>query len=76
MRIALKERRPKHRFLGFYKRTIEGVGCYIYRCICGYTEAVPVAGGPGTPLDHRFKHRSDARNVAIHAHLERGHQVN
>ena len=66
----------KHKFLGYYRQQIQGIACYIYRCVCGYTEAVPVAGGPSYPLDSRFKPRPDGRNVAVHAHLERGHQVN
>ena len=65
-----------HRFLGFYQREIEGTACYIYRCICGHIEAAPVAGGPSCALDSRFNPRPDARSIAAHAHLDRGHEVN
>jgi hypothetical protein len=65
-----------HRFLGFYRREIDGRSFYIYRCVCGYIEAAPVTGGPGQPLDNRFEPRRDARSVAIHAPLDRGHEAN
>jgi hypothetical protein len=41
----LYENELKHRFLGYYRREVEGQPVFIYRCICGYIEAVPVAGG-------------------------------
>ena len=66
----------KHRFLGFYRREINGEAYYIYRCICGYMEAVPVCGGPHHPLDHSFRPRADARSLAAHLDLERGHESN
>ena len=65
-----------HRFLGFYRREINGAAYYIYRCVCGYTEAVPIAGGPHHPLDHRFRPRADARSLLRHLDLERAHETN
>ena len=65
-----------HRFLGFYRREINGVAYYIYRCVCGYTEAVPVAGGPHHPLDRQFRPRADARSLLRHLNLERAHETN
>ena len=41
----LYENELKHRFLGYYRREVDGQPVFIYRCICGYIEAVPVAGG-------------------------------
>jgi hypothetical protein len=66
----------EHRFLGFYRREIGGAPHFIYRCVCGYMEAVPVFGGPHHPLDHSFRPRTDARSLVAHLHLERGHEMN
>jgi hypothetical protein len=66
----------KHRFLGYYRREVEGQPVFIYRCICGYVEAVPVCGGPHQPLDFHFRPRADARSLAKHLNLERGHELN
>jgi hypothetical protein len=66
----------KHRFLGYYRREVEGQPVFIYRCICGYIEAVPVAGGPHTPLDYHFRPRADARSLVEHLNLERAHELN
>lgn len=49
---------------------------FIYRCICGYIEAVPVSGGPHTPLDYLFRPRSDARSLVEHLDLDRAHELN
>jgi hypothetical protein len=68
--------KTEHRFLGFYRCIVEGVAYYIYRCVCGYTEGVPLHGGPGRPLDRQFRLRPDARNVAKHRDLERAHEAN
>lgn len=65
-----------HRFLGFYRREINGRAHFIYRCICGYMEGVPVFGGPHHPLDHHFKPRADARSLVAHLDLDRGHEMN
>jgi len=67
---------PNHRFLGFYRREINGSVYFIYRCICGYMEAVPVTGGPHHPLDHHFRPRADARSLVAHLDLEREHESN
>jgi hypothetical protein len=67
---------PKHRFLGYYRHEVAGQPMFVYRCICGYIEAVPVGGGPYVPLDHRFKPRSDARRIVVHLELERAHELN
>ena len=72
----LYESEPKHRFLGYYRREVEGQPVFIYRCICGYIEAVPVAGGPHVPLDYHFRPRADARSLVEHLNLERGHELN
>jgi hypothetical protein len=66
----------RHRFLGFYRREINGSAFFIYRCICGYMEAVPVTGGPHHPLDHHFRPRADARSLVAHLDLEREHESN
>ena len=66
----------QHRFLGFYRRVIDGTACFVYRCICGYIEGVPVAGGPCHALDNQFRPRRDARSIAVHCELERAHEVN
>lgn len=66
----------KHRFLGFYRREVDGRPMFIYRCICGYMEAVPVCGGPHTPLDYHFRPRADARSLVEHLFLERAHELN
>jgi hypothetical protein len=66
----------KHRFLGFDRREICGMPFFIYRCVCGYMEAVPVAGGPNSPLDEDLRPRPDARNVLLHLDLERAHELN
>jgi hypothetical protein len=71
-----QEDRPNHRFLGFYRREVEGQPMFIYRCICGYIEAVPVGGGPHTPLDYHFRPRADARSLVEHLDLERAHELN
>jgi hypothetical protein len=55
---------------------VEGQPVFIYRCICGYIEAVPVAGGPHTPLDYHFRPRADARSLVEHLNLERAHELN
>jgi hypothetical protein len=68
--------RRQHRFLGFFLREIDGLSHYVYRCICGYMEGVPVCGGPSRPLDRWFRPCRDARSVANHAHLERAHEMN
>jgi hypothetical protein len=49
---------------------------FIYRCVCGYIEAVPVAGGPYVPLDHHLRPRPDARRLVVHLNLERAHELN
>lgn len=49
---------------------------FIYRCICGYMEAVPVSGGPHKPLDYHFRPRADARSLVEHLNLERAHESN
>lgn len=67
---------PKHRFLGYYVREVKGEPHFIYRCVCGYMEAVPVAGGPNHPLDHFFNPRADARSQVLHLDLERAHELN
>ena len=72
----LYETELKHRFLGYYRREVEGQPVFIYRCICGYIEAVPVAGGPHTPLDYHFRPRADARSLVEHLNLERAHELN
>ena len=72
----LCETELKHRFLGYYRREVEGQPVFIYRCICGYIEAVPVAGGPHTPLDYHFRPRADARSLVEHLNLERAHELN
>ncbi|MEA2648022.1 MAG: hypothetical protein QOG61_457 [Candidatus Binataceae bacterium] len=72
----LYENELKHRFLGYYRREVEGQPVFIYRCICGYIEAVPVAGGPHTPLDYHFRPRADARSLVEHLNLERAHELN
>jgi hypothetical protein len=66
----------KHRFLGHDRREILGTSYFIYRCVCGYMEAVPVAGGPYRPLDEALRPRSDARNLVLHLDLERAHELN
>lgn len=66
----------EHRFLGFYRREINGDPYFIYRCICGYMEAVPVSGGPHHPLDLHFRPRADARSLVAHLDLERAHETN
>jgi len=66
----------EHRFLGFYRREINGEPYFIYRCVCGYMEAAPVSGGPYHPLDSHFRPRADARNVAAHLDLDRAHEMN
>ena len=76
MSLYFKAGGRSHRFLGYFKRPVEGIPCYIYRCVCGYIEADPVVGGPGYALDGHFKPRPDARNIAVHAPLERSHQAN
>jgi hypothetical protein len=75
-RACLKVTAGAHRFLGYFRREIGGTVCYVYRCICGHTEATPAKGGPSFAIDGRFRPRPDARNIAAHAHLERAHQVN
>jgi hypothetical protein len=65
-----------HRFLGFYRRDINGLAHFIYRCICGYMEAVPAFGGPHRPLDCYFQPRADARSLVAHLDLDRGHETN
>ena len=67
---------PRHRFLSFNRREVEGQPMFVYRCVCGYLEAVPVAGGPYMPLDHHFKPRPDARRLIVHLNLERSHELN
>jgi hypothetical protein len=71
-----KSAEKKHRFLGFYPRVINGIAYFVYRCICGYVEGVPVEGGPSHPLDQHFRPCCDARNVAAHCELERAHEIN
>lgn len=66
----------KHRFLGYFRRIIEGEPTYIYRCICGYIEAAPVHGGPSRTLSSSFSPQPDARRQAAHLHLERAHELN
>jgi hypothetical protein len=66
----------EHRFLGFYRRDIDDRPYFIYRCVCGYMEAVPVSGGPHYPLDSHFRPRADARSLAAHLDLERAHETN
>ncbi|HJU28017.1 MAG TPA: hypothetical protein VJ718_02540 [Candidatus Binataceae bacterium] len=66
----------EHRFLGFYRREINDQPYFIYRCICGYIEAVPVSGGPHHPLDSQFRPRADARSLVAHLNLERAHETN
>ncbi len=44
-----------HRFLGYYQRRIVGGAYAIHRCICGYVEAVPLAGGPSIALNAHFE---------------------
>ncbi len=68
--------KPRHRFLAFDRREIDDQPVFVYRCICGYLEAVPVAGGPYLTLDHRFKPRPDARRMVLHLNLERAHELN
>ena len=65
-----------HRFLGFYRLIINGAAHFIYRCVCGYMEAVPLTGGPHHPLDRHFQPRADARSLAAHLDLDRAHELN
>jgi hypothetical protein len=65
-----------HRFLGCYRRWIMGDHYFIYRCVCGYTEAAPVIRGPSIALDGRFEPIRDARRIAAHLHLDRAHEMN
>jgi hypothetical protein len=71
-----KSAEKPHRFLGFYRRVIDGTAYFVYRCVCGYVEGVPVVGGPSRSLDQQFRPRRDARNIAAHCELERAHEVN
>jgi hypothetical protein len=71
-----RDKNREHRFLGFYRREIDDTPYFIYRCICGYMEAVPLSGGPHHPLDHEFRPRTDARSLAMHLDLDRGHESN
>jgi hypothetical protein len=71
-----RQGKSRHRFLGFYRREVEGQPMFIYRCICGYIEAVPVSGGPHMPLDYLFRPRSDARSLVEHLDLDRAHELN
>jgi len=65
-----------HRFLGYFQRRLAGGPHIIYRCVCGYVEAVPLNGGPSIALGARFEPIRDARRMAAHLHLERAHQLN
>ncbi len=65
-----------HRFLGYYQRWIVRGAYAIYRCICGYVEAVPLAGGPSIALNARSEPIRDGRRMAAHLHLERAHHLN
>jgi hypothetical protein len=65
-----------HRFLGCYRRRVMGENYLIYRCVCGYTEAAPVNGGPSIALDSRFEPIRDARRIAAHLRLDRAHEMN
>ena len=66
----------RHRFLGYYQREVLGQPAFIYRCVCGYLEAAPLAGGPFTPLDINFQPRPDARGLVKHLDLDRAHELN
>ena len=66
----------KHRFVGHDRREIYGTSYFVYRCVCGYTEAVPLAGGPHRPLDEDLRPHSDARNLVLHLDLERAYELN
>jgi hypothetical protein len=67
---------PRHRFITSYRREVDGQPMFVYRCVCGYLEAAPVAGGPFVPLDHQYKPRPDVRRLVLHLNLERAHELN
>jgi hypothetical protein len=66
----------KHRFLGYFRRTVDGEPSYVYRCVCGYIEAAPINGGPARVLSANLKPQANARRLVAHLHLERAHELN
>ena len=71
-----ERRRRQHRFIANLPAQFSDRTHYIYICVCGYAEAVPVAGGAPRALDQDFKPRLDARGIVTHLNLVRAHEMN
>jgi hypothetical protein len=70
------ERRRHHRFIAHLSTTLSERPHYIYICLCGYAEAIPIAGGPPHALDADFKPHPDADGMLAHLDLVRAHEMN
>ena len=70
------EQRRQHRFIASLPSRFSDRTHYIYICLCGYAEAVPVSGGAPLALDSDFKPRGDASGILTHLDLVRAHEMN